>query len=47
MRLAINSRLIALKFKLIIELSDVNIEIKFRVKIIVIDNKNYKRYIFY
>ena len=46
-RLAINSCLIALKFKLIIKLDNANIGIKFRVKIIVIDNKNYKRYISY
>ena len=46
-RLAINSRLIALKFKLIIVLGDANIGIKFRVKIVVIDNKNCKRYISY
>ena len=46
-RLAINSYLIALKFKLIIELDNANIRIKFRVKIIVIDNKNCKRYISY
>ena len=46
-RLAINSRLIALKFKLIIVLSDANIGIKFRVEIIVIDNKNCKRCVSY
>ena len=42
-RLAIDSRLIALKFESIVVLGDANIGTKFRVKIVVVDDKNCKR----
>ena len=41
--LAIDSRLIALKFKLIVVLGDANMGTKFRVEIVVVDNENCKR----